>query len=80
MRASFKGKISKILREEEGGAGNVQIQLDLKGKVDTKAVNAKDASLALSLSLKPLIADEIKIGSTITVWLTDEDPERSLLD
>lgn len=75
MRASFKGKISKITRDEDNGAGCVNIELDLKGKVDTKAVNAKEASLSLSLQLKPLIADEIKIGSTITVLLTDENTD-----
>lgn len=68
MKATFKTKINSVVRKEH----EVEIEFDAKGTVDTNRLPAKDAQLSMKLYLKPVIADELKIGSIITIVVSDE--------
>lgn len=72
MKATFKGQVFKIDREK---SGFVKLHLDLKGKVDTRLVTAQDAELDALVMVKTIVADTMKIGSTITITVSDEEPD-----
>lgn len=69
MRAKLKGKITEMYRTDD----SVRVQLKFDGKADSKSVDARKASMTATLLLKTLVADELKLGSTITVLITDEE-------
>lgn len=72
MRIKMKSKIISVLRL----SNEVKVDLEFAGFVqDTKLINAKEAKMVGSLCLKPAMADQLKLGSVITVVLSDEDEE-----
>ena len=53
------------------------VELEFMGKVtNTTLINAKDIKMTASLSLKTALADQIRVGSVITITLSDEEPEK----
>lgn len=73
MRAKMKSKIRSVSRVN----GFVYLELELEGKVIVggKSAEAKDARMIGKLVLKPVVADDIKIGSVLTVEVNDEEPD-----
>ena len=72
MKAKLK---AKILSVEKAGAnsGDTRISLESTGKVQTSNISAQDISLVGSLKLKSLIANEMRLGATITITISDEE-------
>jgi hypothetical protein len=68
MKATFQTKIKNISRK----ANDVEIEFDAVGTVDTNRLPAKDAQMTMKLNLKPIVADELKLGSTITIVVSNE--------
>lgn len=70
MKAKFKGKVVSTKRNNDF----VELSIEMPGVVvETKMPPAKEAKLQGSFFLKPVIADEIKIGSIITITVSDEE-------
>ena len=78
MKAKFQGTIKRINKCDTtfnviGSPDMVELELSLKGRVQDAAVSAKDTEMHAFLKLKPLVANELKIGANITVTVTDEE-------
>ena len=73
MKAKLTGKIVSLERD-----GDTTIVFEAAGKVDTRNIAAQPTELHATLSLKSMISDQMKIGSTITVTITDEEENESL--
>lgn len=72
MKARLRCKIASIQKD----ANYVQLEIsETEGKVDTKMPPAQEIKITGILFLKPVIADQIKIGSTISIDLIIEDPQ-----
>ena len=71
MKIKLRSKIDSAVR----GSNSTVISITGIGKVETNNINAQEASLAGTLSLKSLIADKLSLGSTLTIIVTDEDTE-----
>ena len=69
MKANLKGKIVGLVVEK----GEVLINLELAGKADSRSPEARPLEMSGTLKLKQLIANEMKLGSIISVYLTDEE-------
>lgn len=69
MKIKLQGKISEMRKDSNG---NVTLSLTTNGKVETHLLNAKDATMSSILIIKGVIADDIKLGSTLTVTVSDE--------
>lgn len=76
MKASLKAKILGV--EKNGGEVILTLDTPTAGKVGIRAVNAQDVYLSGKLKLRELVANEMKIGATITITITDEEPENRL--
>ncbi len=70
----MRSKVVSVTRDEDGF---VHLQLECEGKVTDGArySEAKGAKLSGDLRLKPVVADDIRIGSIITVEVNDEEPD-----
>lgn len=79
MRAKVKTKINSIQRLSDGSA-IISIEAATPGKVETKAMNAKEIFFKGEISLRQLVADDIKIGAVITITLTDEESANEGID
>lgn len=83
MKAKLAGQIQNLEKDKETGFTRITISCP-KGKVsesaDGKKVgpNAQDAMLLATLSVKTLVADQMKIGATITFTISDEEPNEGL--
>lgn len=77
MRVKFKGKIESMTKTKDGSSVNLHIGLD--GKVirtNSRAfAEARIAKMECDIVLKPVVADDIKIGSVITVEVNDEESD-----
>lgn len=74
MKATLKGRITKVFRQEDG---TTNLTLETRGKVADTTISAKEALFQGELNLKSLVADQLKLGATITITVTDEaDNER----
>jgi hypothetical protein len=74
MKATLKGRITRVLRDDDG---TTSLSIETKGKVEETVISAKEALFQGELNLKSLVADQLKIGATITITVTDEaDNER----
>ena len=86
MKAKLRAKIVGFERNAKfEGVGNIDVvgltKLSLvstAGKVDTDRSNAKLATFSGDIFVKDIIAHEMKIGATITISITDEEPEDRL--
>lgn len=76
MRAKAKVKITDTHRFP---TGEVQIKFETltPGKVDTRAMNAQDITLSGEFTVRALIAEQMKIGATISISLTDEETDEN---
>lgn len=73
MKAKYPGRIVSVTKDAD--SENVKVEIgSVYGKVDTNLVSAKDTKITATIWLKPVIANEIKIGSLITINITDELP------
>lgn len=68
MKASLKGKITSIVRTD----ADVNVSIEFDGKNDHKSIDARKTTMKANLILKALVAEELKLGSIISVTLTDE--------
>jgi hypothetical protein len=72
MLIKMKSKIANVTRL----TNEVVLDLNFEGQLqDSKLVDAKKATMTARLTLKPVVADQFKLGTTITVLLSDEDEE-----
>lgn len=71
MRATLKAKILSV--EKQGGDVILSLDTPTAGKVGIRAINAQDAFFSGKLKLKELVANEMKIGATITITISDEE-------
>lgn len=73
MKAKLKARIGAVTKT--GGDVILSLNTPTAGKVDTKALNAKEIFLTGEVRMRQLVADDIKIGAVITITLTDEDAD-----
>lgn len=76
MKAKFKAKITEVKNLD--GTTSIGFFTPAAGKVDTRAMNAQDAFIDGNMQLKALIGNQIKIGATFTITVTDEESEEGL--
>lgn len=69
MKAKLTGKITTVSKCQN----IVNITASFTGVVIDAPPNAKEISFEAAMSLKPLIADQLKIGSTLTIIVSDEE-------
>lgn len=71
MKATYNATIKQVNRDHV----TVELAIVAQGKVeDTKSVgDAKLTSMDIILRLKPVIADQLKLGSKLTITLSDEE-------
>lgn len=79
MRAKLNGKIISV----QSGDGDCVITFESAGKVDrdgtgVMAPDARKTTLNGTVTLKAVVANELKIGAVITVTITDEEPDNRL--
>lgn len=77
MRATLKAKILGV--EKAGGDVVLTLDTPVAGKVGTRVINAQDVYLSGRLKIKELIANEIKIGATLTITISDEEENDGLV-
>lgn len=81
MKAKLKAKILGVEKNTEhtydksDATGMTKIRFVSIGKVDTNLVNAKMTFLDGELFLREAIASNMKIGATITINISDEEPD-----
>ena len=73
MKATLKAKILSV--EKQGGDVILALDTPTAGKVGIRAINAQDVYFSGKLKLKELVANEMKIGATITITVSDEEAE-----
>jgi len=71
MKTVLKGK---ILSADRVG-GNVKLSIVSDGKVLTTNIAAQEAALSGILTLKGLVADQLKLGATLTITVSDEETD-----
>ena len=69
MKAKLSGRIVSLEKVE----GDTLMVLETNGKVDTRNITAQPTSAHITLTVKSMIADQMKIGGVITVTLSDEE-------
>jgi molybdopterin-binding protein len=69
MKAKLKGKITNIIRTDT----DTEVHVEFDGKAEHKSIDARKASMKSVLSLKSLVADDLRFGATITIFITDEE-------
>lgn len=82
MKAKLKAKILEVNRFVSFQSGSVEVPNMVKlrisathGKVETTLNNAQLAALIGDFYLREVIANQIKIGSTLTITISDEEPD-----
>lgn len=71
MKATLKGKILKMDRVN----GNVELSIESSGKVATTNIAAQEITLKGHILMKGLIADHLKMGSILTITVSDEESD-----
>lgn len=71
MKATLKAVILSV--DKDDGKVTLSIMTPAAGKVNTKSISAQDIYLNGKLILKELVANEMKLGATITITVSDED-------
>lgn len=69
MKAQYTAKIKSVTKE----GGDTVLLLDCSGKVDTKNLNAQSTTMEIALKLKSLVADQLTLGTQLTVFISDEN-------
>lgn len=79
MKAKLKAKILGVdknatFRGSTDVANMVKLRLESNnGKVDSASISAQFAALTGDLFLREVIANQVKIGATLTITISDED-------
>jgi hypothetical protein len=76
MKAKLRAKITNVSMENHG---LTVIAFKAEGKVDTRLQNAQLTTMSGHFAIKDVIAGEMKIGSMITITLTDEEIDEGLI-
>lgn len=71
MKAKYTGKIKSVSKD----GGETTLLLECVDKVDTRNLNAQTSSMEVAVKLKSLVADELKLGTNLTIHLSDEEVE-----
>jgi hypothetical protein len=71
MKAKYTGKIKSVSKD----GGDTTLLLECSGKVDTKNINAQVSTMEIAVKFRSLVADEIKLGTQLTIHLSDEEVE-----
>lgn len=79
MKAKLSGRIISVTNAD----GDAVITFESTGKVDRSgtgvmAPDARKTTLNGTVSLKAVVANEMKIGAVITVTITDEESDERL--
>lgn len=76
MKIKLTGPITSMDRIETPIAGKVvKIRFSIEGKVDGKTLASKEAQLDATLTLKPIVANELKLGALLNVVISDDGTE-----
>lgn len=74
MKATLKGKITAVNKPEEG---DVEITFVSTGKVERGSgpmdPSARQLKLNGSMTLKQVIANDLKLGAVLTITVSDEE-------
>lgn len=80
MKANIQAKVVEVVKDTEPYLGSTihtkMVKLRLvttKGRVETSLNNAQTVILYGDLFLKEMVANQMKIGATITITISDED-------
>ena len=71
MKAKLKAKITNFDKTD----GKTILSIQGFGKTETNNINAQETVLNGTLTLKSLIADQMRLGATITIIVSDEETE-----
>lgn len=78
MKARLQGRILSVTNKD----GDAEIVFETAGKVQKGqgpiAPQARETSLKGTVTLKAVVANEMKIGSVITVSISDEEADERL--
>jgi hypothetical protein len=85
MRAELQAKITEVVKGVMSTSDSVDYPnmtrlkiISTKGRVETSLSNAQTTRLAGELFLTKVIADQMKIGATITITISDEDSDEGI--
>ena len=86
VKAKLTGKIKSISVDETGDRGSsssggitvktyhrTKINLDMTGAVTSDLASGKEISAEVVLFMKPLFAEQLRFGQTLTFVMTDEE-------
>jgi hypothetical protein len=71
MKAVFEGKINFMHRRDDDGEVRVELQMRNKGSVIDAPQNAKETEVFMTLYVKPVVADQLKIGSVMRITVEE---------
>lgn len=71
MKATYKGTIQEVSKL----ADNVSIKLSFDGSIENLNGEAKKTTMDVVVNVKPVVGDQLKIGSTFTLTFTDEESD-----
>lgn len=78
MKAKLQGRIVSVSNKD----GDAVVAFESTGKVQKGqgplAPSARETTLSGSVTLKAVVANEMKIGAVITVTISDEEPDERL--
>ncbi len=79
MKATLKGKLLRI----ENTGGDTVMTFESVGKVDKTgfgpgSTDARKTQLNGTFMLKAIVAEGMKIGTTLTISISDEDPDERI--
>jgi hypothetical protein len=76
VKIKMEGDISSLIREEDiGGEKIVKAEIIIKGQVEGEVLAARRALLTGTLTLKPIVAEKLKLGSKLYITITDENTD-----
>lgn len=70
MKAKLTGKILSV----DISQGEARLSIESTGKVDTRNIAAQEVVFNGTVRMKALIANDMKIGASITITISDEEP------
>jgi hypothetical protein len=71
MKAEYKGTIQEVSKSPD----NVRFKLTFEGSIADFNGEAKRTTMDVVLNVKPVVGDKLKIGSTFTLILSDDESD-----
>lgn len=72
MKSNLKGKIISV--EKIDGGSRAKMIISANGKVENPALSVKhDIDLIGTITIKGIVADEMKIGAILSISISDEE-------